>query len=316
MPSGSTTPTVGQTRFLVRRTLRLFLRDRVTVFATVVFVVFIVAAVLAPLLAPFTERELAGLPLQAPSSAHWFGTDELGRDIFSRILYGARTSLTVGVLASVISLLIGMPWGLLSGIYGRWADAASMRLTDALLAFPGIILALAVVAVAGPSTVNLVIAIGVIQAPRFTRLIRGEVLSLRERDFVAAARSFGATRLFIVRRAILPNVIPIATVQFTLTFATAVLIEASLSYLGLGVQPPTAAWGGMLQTARSFMAQSPTYSIFTGGAIFLTVLSLSLIGDALRDAVDPRQLTAGARKLVRQSVRTLTSTPPEPKESP
>lgn len=302
MPSGPTTQHLGQQRFQTRRILRLFFRDRVSVFATVVFVLLVVVAATAPLLAPFTERELAGVPLQPPSGAHWFGTDEIGRDVFSRILYGARTSLSVGVLASVVSLLIGMPWGLLSGFYGKWSDAVSMRLTDALLAFPGIILALAVVAVAGPSTVNLIIAIGVIQAPRFTRLIRGEVLSLKEREFVAAARSFGASNLFIIRRAILPNVVPIATVQFTLTFATAVLIEASLSYLGLGVQPPTAAWGGMLQTARNFMAQSPTYSIFTGGAIFLTVLSLSLIGDALRDAVDPRQLTSGVRKLVRQSV--------------
>lgn len=263
-------------------------RDKGALFALSVIIIFVVVSLLAPVLSPYGPAELSGPPLAGPGPAHLMGTDEIGRDLLTRVLYGARTSLWFGLVATIISMVIGIPWGLASGYLGGTIDIVSMRLTDALLAFPSIILAMAVVAALGPKPVTVMIAVGVVQIPRFSRLIRAEVLTIKSRDYVVAARCFGGSGSFIIWRSIFPNVFPLITVQFTLTFASAVLTEASLSYLGLGVQPPTPAWGGMLQTSRNFMMQNPGYSIFTGGAIFVTILTLSLLGDSLRDATDPR----------------------------
>ncbi len=271
--------------------IRQLVRDPGAVFSLVIIVAFALLAVLAPVVAPYGPAELVGPPLVGPRPEHLLGTDEIGRDLFSRVLYGARTSLWFGVVATLISMLIGIPWGLLSGYLGGVIDVISMRITDALLAFPSMILAMAVVAVLGPEPTNVMIAVGVVQIPRFSRLVRAEVMSVAEREFVQAVRGFGGSAGFIVFRSILPNLTGLITVQFTLTFATAVLTEASLSYLGLGVQPPTPAWGSMLQTARNFMVQNPLYSVFVGGAIFLAVLSLSLLGDSLRDVTDPQTST-------------------------
>lgn len=244
-------------------------------------------AVFADLLAPYGPREIVSPPLMAPGGAHLLGTDEIGRDIASRLIYGARVSLWVGLLATAIAAIIGVPMGLASGYFGRATDAVTMRLTDGMLAFPPIILALAIVAVLGPNLNNTILAIGVVQIPRFARLIRGEALSLREEEFIAAARSLGASHLRILSRELAPNTFSIILVQFSLTFATAVLTEAALSFLGLGAQPPTPSWGLMLNTGRQMMSMSITYPLFAAIAIFVTVLIFTLLGDTLTDILEP-----------------------------
>ncbi|OYO12950.1 peptide ABC transporter permease [Enemella evansiae] len=273
----------------MRDTLRRLLTDPTGLLATVLLIPFLITALFAPLIAPYGADEMIALPLQPPSWTHLLGTDELGRDLFSRVVYATPTSMAFGLVATVVALAIGLPWGLLSGWYGGWFDLVSMRLTDAILAFPQIILAMAVIAVLGPSAPSIMIAIGVVQVPRFTRLVRAELLGLKNREFVQAADGFGASTGHLLRRSILPNLRSTIVVQFTLTFATAVLTEASLSYLGLGIQPPTPAWGSMLQTSRNFVEQSPGYGIFTGGVIFLAVLCFSLLGDGIRDVTDTRR---------------------------
>lgn len=265
--------------------------DWVTALALGFFVILVTVSIFAPLAAPYGPTENVALPVQPPSGAHWFGTDEIGRDIFSRIVFGSRISLIVGLLAPLVALIVGAPWGIASGYFGRWVDTVSMRISDGLLAFPAIILALATVAALGPSVGNLTIAIGVVYIPRFARLVRGEVLRIKEQEYVMAALASGASDFFIMRKAILPNVVPILTVQFTLTFATAVLVEAGLSFLGLGAQPPTPSWGQMLSVARNYMHIAPMYSVVAGAAIFVTVLCMSLLGDALRDLLDPRRVS-------------------------
>ncbi len=279
------------TTTLPRKFVARVRRDLPTTLAAVFLLVLVAAAVFAPWLAPFGPTEIATPPVQPMGSPHWLGTDELGRDILSRILFGARASLGVGFVAPLLAMLIGVPWGLAAGFRGGWLDTASMRLTDGLLAFPALILAMATVAVLGPNLRNIMLAIGVVYIPRFVRLTRGEVLRIKQREFVLASVAVGASDLFTIRRAIFPNVVPVVSVQFTLSFATAILAEAGLSYLGLGTQPPNPSWGAMLAVAQGYLTQAPLYSVFVGLTIFLTVLSVSLLGDALRDAVDPRRRT-------------------------
>lgn len=271
-------------------------RDDVpTTLAAVFLVALALAAVFAPLIAPFGPTEIVTPPVQPFGAPHMLGTDELGRDILSRIIFGARASLGVGLVAPLLAMLVGVPWGLLAGYAGGWVDTVSMRVTDGLLAFPALILAMATVAVLGPNLRNIMLAIGVVYIPRFVRLTRGEVLRIRKREFVLASEAVGASDLFTLRRAIFPNVAPVVSVQFTLSFATAILAEAGLSYLGLGTQPPTPSWGSMLAVAQGYLTQAPLYSVVVGLTIFVTVLSVSLLGDALRDAVDPRRRSdAGA----------------------
>ena len=251
--------------------------------------VVVVAALLGPVLATYspTQQDVRNI-LRPPVGAHWLGTDELGRDTLTRVLYGARVSLQVGILAVGISLLIGVSLGLLAGYLRGPTDALIMRLMDGLLALPTLVLALAITAMLGPSLTNAMLAIGVTGIPVFARLVRGQVLSIRELDYIQAARSLGARDGRVMVSHVLPNVLAPIVVQVSLAIPTAILAEAGLSFLGLGVQPPTPSWGGMLNTAKGYLQQDPWLAIAAGTAIFVTVLGFNFLGDAVRDALDPR----------------------------
>jgi len=274
-----------------RRRWRRFLRDRVTVLGVVLFGILLILTGLAPALAPFPYDRFAGSPLQPPGRPFLLGTDEVGRDLFSRILFAGRISLGVGLGATSLAATIGLPLGLIGGYFGGRFDSIIMRAMDGLLAFPALLLALTAVAVLGPSVRNIILAIGLVSVPIFARLVRASTLVFKQRDFVEAVRAMGASDGRILLLTILPNCLPPLTVQFTLTFATAVLTEAGLSFLGLGVRPPAPSWGMMLNTGRTVMALAPIYPVVAGAAVFITVLSLNLIGDGLRDAFDPHQFT-------------------------
>jgi ABC-type dipeptide/oligopeptide/nickel transport system permease subunit len=267
-----------------------FKRNRIAMAGAIVVLFFVVVAILAPLIANHDPFQTSFTTIRKPPSANfWLGTDELGRDIFSRMVFGARASLMAGLASVVIAMVVGVPFGLLAGYFGSWTDSAISRVTEALLAIPFLILAIALAAFLGPSLVNAMIAIGVSAAPKFVRLTRGQVLAVKNEDYVQSARALGASDTRIIVRHILPNVMPPLIVQATITIATAIIAEASLSFLGLGLQPPNPSWGSMLNTAKNFMTQAPWMSIFPGSAIFLAVLGFNLLGDGLRDALDPRQ---------------------------
>ena len=269
------------------RRLRAIVRNRLHL-ATILSTIGLVAvAVFADAIAPYGATEVVGFPIELPSSEFWLGTDEIGRDVFSRVVFGARISLLVGFGATGLAVLLGVPLGIASGYFGRRVDTVTMRVTDGLLAFPPIILAMAMVAALGPNLRNTVIAIGVVQIPRFTRLIRGVTLSLRTSEFVLAARALGGSHSYIMARSLLPNLVSITMVQFTLTFATAVLTEAALSFLGLGTQPPAPSWGRMLETGKTLMSLNPWIAVGAGSAIFVTVLVFTLLGDTLSDVLNP-----------------------------
>ncbi|HEY8566041.1 MAG TPA: ABC transporter permease [Beijerinckiaceae bacterium] len=271
------------------RALGKFLRHRGAVFGAGVILFFVLLAVFAPLIAPFDPLKTSFSAIRkAPSALHWFGTDELGRDLLSRLIYGARASLLAGVASVAIAVGIGVPLGLLAGYYGGLLDMAISRLAEAMLAIPFLILAIALAAFLGPSLTNAMIAIGLSVMPIFVRLTRGQVLTVKAEDYVEGARAIGLPNLWIILRYILPNVTAPVIVQATLTIAAAIIAEASLSFLGLGQQPPNPSWGSMLNTAKNFMSQAPWMSIFPGMAIFLVVLAFNLTGDGLRDALDPR----------------------------
>jgi|UPI00005DCE94 peptide/nickel transport system permease protein len=251
---------------------------------------FILLAVAAPLVAPYDPLKTSWtLVRKAPSAAHWFGTDDLGRDVLARVLYGARASLLAGAISVVIALSIGVPIGMIAGYRGGFVDALISRITDAMLACPFLILAIALAAFLGPSLGNAMIAIGISATPIFVRLTRGEVLNVKVEEYVEAARSVGDTDLQIAVRHILPNIMPALLVQATLSVAAAIIAEAALSFLGLGQQPPAPSWGSMLNAAQRFLTNAPWMAIWPGLAIFLVVLSLNLLGDGLRDALDPQQ---------------------------
>ena len=248
----------------------------------------VLAAVAGPWLAPFdpTTQELA-LRLEGPDAAHWFGLDELGRDIFARVLSGARISLLVGVVVVSVSATVGTVVGSVAGYFGGRIDEAISRLIDILLAFPGLLLAIALVAVLGPSLTNVVLALSLIGWVGYARLVRGLVLRARELEFVQAARAIGATTSRILIRHIIPSTLPAVTVQATLGMGGAILAEAALSFLGLGVQPPTPSWGTMLNYGRGHLLDAPHLTIFPGLAIAILVLGFNFLGDGLRDAIDP-----------------------------
>jgi ABC-type dipeptide/oligopeptide/nickel transport system permease subunit len=272
------------------RGLAKFLRNRGAVVGAVLLLAFVLLAVFAPLISAQDPLQTSFLTIRKPpSAAHWLGTDELGRDIFTRLAYGARASLSAGVISVAIALAVGVPFGLMAGYYGGLVDGAISRATEAMLAIPFLILAIALAAFLGPSLSNAMIAIGLSAMPLFIRLTRGQVLSIKTEDYVEGARSIGLPDRWIIIRYILPNVLPPLIVQATLTIATAIIAEASLSFLGLGQQPPNPSWGSMLNTAKNFMSQAPWMSVFPGGAIFLVVLAFNLLGDGLRDALDPRE---------------------------
>ena len=272
------------------KTIRKLLRDWAALAGILVLVALTAATIFAPWILPYDFKAAVGLPFEPPSGQFWLGTDEVGRDIFTRIIYGARVSLSVGLVSTSIALAGGIPLGLFSGYLGGATDTVIMRLMDMMFAFPAIILALAIIAVLGPSLVNAMIAIGVMQIPLFARLVRSNALSLKSQDFVHAAIAGGAGTPRILFFHVLPNCMAAVTVQFTLTFASAVLVEAALSFLGLGVAPPQPTGGAMLDTGRKLITISPLYSVAAGAAIFVTVLSFNLIGDALRDVLDPRMV--------------------------
>lgn len=277
-------------RTRLRATIDTVLRNRLAVTGLVVLFVLLVVAIFADLMAPYGVNELdVANRLAPPGAEHWFGTDELGRDVFSRVIIASRVSLQVGFIAVGIALAVGVPIGLIAGYYGGGVDSTLMRLMDILFSIPAIVLAIAILAALGPSIVNAMIAIGIVYTPIFARVTRGSVLSLRDAVFVRAARSVGATDGRILRTHILPNVIAPIIVQASLSLAFAILAEAALSFLGLGVQPPDPAWGRMLADGRSFFRQAPWMAIFPGLAILITVMAFNFVGDGLRDALDPQQ---------------------------
>jgi peptide/nickel transport system permease protein len=272
-----------------RRALRRLLKRKGAVVGLVVISTFILLALFAPLAAPYDPIATSwSLVRKPPSALHWFGTDDLGRDMLARVIYGARASLLAGAISVTIALVIGVPLGLLSGYRGGFIDALISRITDAMLACPFLILAIALAAFLGPSLSNAMIAIGISATPIFIRLTRGQVMAVKVEDYVEAARAIGNPPWRIALFHILPNILPALLVQATLSIAAAIIAEAALSFLGLGQQPPAPSWGSMLNAAQRFLTNAPWIAIWPGLAIFLVVLSLNLVGDGLRDALDPR----------------------------
>ncbi len=275
-----------------RETLVLLARNPTAAVAAGVLLLIILVSIFDQPLAPQGANEIdIEARLQPPSSEHWFGTDDLGRDILSRIILGASVSLRVGFLAVAIALVIGATIGLLAGFYGRWVDDVLMRIMDMLFAFPAVLLAIAVLAVRGPGSGNTALAIAIVYVPIFARVTRASVLGVREEVYVRASRSVGASDWRLLTRHVLPNAAPPIIVQTSISLAFAVLAEAALSFLGLGTQPPNPSWGLMLAEGRGFIDLAWWLAFFPGIAIFLTVLCFNLLGDGLRDVLDPRQRT-------------------------
>jgi peptide/nickel transport system permease protein len=272
-----------------KRALRRLVRRRGAMVGAAVVLFFVLVAIFATLISPYapTATDWAAVR-KAPSWAHWLGTDEIGRDVLSRIIFGARASLKAGVVSVLISLTLGVPIGLLSGYVGGFLDGLLMRIVDAMLACPFLILAIALAAFLGPNLTNAMIAIGISAMPAFIRLTRAQTLSTKVEDYVEAAKAVGNPHIRIVLRHILPNILAPIMVQATLAIAAAIIAEASLSFLGLGQQPPDPSWGSMLNTAKNFLSQAPWMAWWPGLAIFVVVLSFNLLGDGLRDALDPR----------------------------
>jgi peptide/nickel transport system permease protein len=271
-----------------RTFLRHLLKRRMVAIGLAILLVFVLLAALAPLLAPYAPGKLSIVNrLKPPSATYWFGTDEFGRDIFSRMLYAGRLSLSVGAAVVVLSSLIGVTLGLLAGFFKR-LDTPIARLIDAMMAFPDILLAIALVAALGPSLMTVIIALSIVYAPRLARIVRAATLVIRELPYVEAARAFGNPTLRIMTRHVLPNIVSPITVQATFIFASAMLAEAGLSFLGLGVSPDIPTWGTMIASGRQYIGQADWMTYFPGFAIVLAVLSLQMVGDGLRDLLDPR----------------------------
>lgn len=272
-----------------RIALRILVRNRVAMGGLAILLLMSLLAVLAPAIAPYDPNAVDILhQLEAPSKAHILGTDLYGRDIFSRILYGGRITLVVGLISVGIAASAGIVLGLISGFYGGAMDSIIMRLVDVLLAFPRILLALSIVGMLGPGLLNVMVAVGIAGITGYARLVRGSVLSAKENVYVEAARVVGCPDRIILRRHLLPNIIGPVIVLATLDVAAAILSASSLSFLGLGVQPPTAEWGAMLNEGRQYLRTAPWITLFPGLAIMISVLSINMLGDGLRDALDPR----------------------------
>ena len=286
-------PRAVETRRRRRALGRVAGGNRLAVVAALVLLTAVAAAVLAPWL-PLADPDAVDTPhrLRPPlSPGHALGTDEFGRDLLARLVWGARVSLAAGVASAAAAMLIGVTLGILGGFYTGWIETLIMRLTDILMAFPYVLLAIAIVAGLGPGLRNAMVAIAIVGFPLYTRLVRGVVLSLREREFVEAARALGATDAVILGRHVLPHLLSPVMVAFSLDVGAKILATAGLSFLGLGTQPPTADWGSMLATGRQFVILSPHVVLLPGLAIFVIVLALNLVGDALRDLLDPRAAT-------------------------
>ncbi|MBC7610809.1 MAG: ABC transporter permease [Polaromonas sp.] len=272
-----------------RRALQRLVRRRGAMLGLAIVIIFVLMAVFAPVISPQDPLQTSWSAVRkAPSAQYLFGTDEIGRDVLSRVIWGARASLLAGLVSVCIAMALGVPIGLLAGYLGGWVDGLISRFTDSMLAVPFLILAIALAAFLGPSLTNAMIAIGVSATPIFIRLTRGQVLSVKVEDFVEAARAVGNPHWRIALRHILPNILPPLIVQATLAIAAAIIAEASLSFLGLGQQPPAPSWGSMLNTAKNYVDNAPWMAIWPGISIFLLVLSFNLLGDGLRDALDPK----------------------------
>lgn len=272
-----------------RDSLRQLLRNRFAIAGMIIILFFILIAVFAPFITSYPYDKINPINrLQPPSAEHWFGADDVGRDIFTRIAFGARISLMVGLFAVTGALLFGTLLGIIAGYYGRWIDMIISRIFDILLAFPSILLAIAIVAILGASLQNALIAIAIVNIPIFGRLIRSKVISLREEEFIMAARAQGMKNGRIIFHHIFPNSVAPIIVQATLSFGTAILEAAALGFLGLGAQPPDPEWGAMLADSRDFIQLAPWTLIFPGVSIMLVVLGFNLVGDGLRDALDPK----------------------------
>ncbi|MED1906052.1 nickel transporter permease [Cytobacillus firmus] len=268
---------------------KALIRNKMSLVGGSIVFIYIILAVLAPLISPYDPYEIDLVnKLQPPSADHIMGTDDKGRDIFSRILYGSQLSLAVGFVSVFIGALFGIVLGIISGYYGGWVDTIIMRFIDVLLAFPGLLLALAIVSALGPSLINVMIAVGVFSIPTFARIVRGSTLSVKKMEYIDAIRVLGASDLKIIFVHILPNIMSPIIVQGTLRLATSILSVAGLSFLGMGAQPPTPEWGAMLSDGRDFLFTAPHIALFPGIAIALIVLGFNLFGDGLRDALDPR----------------------------
>ncbi|ABC34148.1 glutathione ABC transporter permease GsiD [Burkholderia thailandensis] len=269
---------------------RKFRKQRVALAAGAFVLLLVVVAIVGPHLAPYDPENYFDYDAlnAGPSAAHWFGVDSLGRDIFSRIVAGARISLAAGFFSVALGAAIGTVFGLLAGYYEGWWDRATMRVADVLFAFPGILLAIGVVAILGNGMINVICAVAVFSVPAFARLVRGNTLALKQMTYVEAARSIGASDWTIIMRHILPGTVSSVVVYFTMRIGTSIITAASLSFLGLGAQPPTPEWGAMLNEARADMVNAPHVALFPSIAIFLTVLAFNLLGDGLRDALDPK----------------------------
>lgn len=265
-------------------------RNKSAIAGLIIIVFFAVVALLAPVLPIADPYGTSWSAIRkAPSAAHWLGTDDIGRDILSRMIWGAQASLMAGVVSVFIAVITGVPLGLISGYFGGWLDQVISRITEAFLAMPFLIMAIALAAFLGPSLTNAIIAIGLSAMPIFIRLTRAQVLAVKTEDYIEGARSIGLGHHDIMLRYILPNIVPPIIVQATLTVATAIIAEASLSFLGLGQQAPAASWGSMLNVAKNYLSQAPWMAIWPGAAIFLVVIGFNLLGDGLRDALDPRE---------------------------
>src|SRR5258707_8375663 len=268
---------------------RRILKSRAAMSGGLVVALFVALAALAPALAPYEPlRGRLGERLLPPSGGHWFGSDELGRDVLSRVLYGARISLQIQVAAVGLALVLGTALGVVAGYVGRWPDMLIMRIVDIMMAFPGIFLALTIIAALGTGLGNVIIASAIFLVPQFARVIRGSVLTLKEKEFVEAARALGEADVPIIVRYLLPNSLAPIIVQTSLRMATVLLTASGLSFLGLGVQPPSPEWGAMLSNARAYMITAPHVALIPGLAIALVVLAFNLLGDGLRDSLDPR----------------------------
>ena len=273
----------------LRRASRRLVHRKGAMLGLAVIVLFILLAAFAPLISPYDPAAQSWtLVRKAPTAAHWFGTDDVGRDVLTRVIFGARASLLAGVVSVGIALMVGVPLGLAAGYLGGFLDALISRITDAMLACPFLILAIALAAFLGPKLTNAMIAIGITTTPIFVRLTRGQVMNVKVEDYVEAARAVGNPPWRVAFVHILPNVLPSLLVQATLSIAAAIIAEAALSFLGLGQQPPAPSWGSMLNSAQRFLSNAPWMAVWPGLAIFASVLSFNLLGDGLRDALDPR----------------------------
>ena len=274
---------------LNKKSILVFIKKTPIGFIGALFVIFLLfIAILAPYLTPYDPVSQDYQRFQSPNINHWLGTDSLGRDICSRIIQGTRVSMFVGLLAVTIALFLGTNLGILSGYYGGKIDTVLMRFIDILLAFPGLVLAMLISGLLGPSLVNAMIAVGIMLTPSFARVTRGSVLTVKNEPYIASAKTIGCSNLYIILKYILPNIMVPLSVLFSISLSIAILAESALSFLGLGIQPPAPSWGGMLHQGRQFMEIAPWVAVFPGLAIMIAVLSFNFLGDGLRDGLDPK----------------------------